>query len=122
MWLSELIVRWAGSKHGFPTPAAHGSAKLVATTHDGPVTGTVTLGYADGSTSNATITVADWCGTAAAGTTSLLDMPHRIKAGMGEDGPPVSLFGVTLPLQDERLGLRVSFARNGLPGYTFDLF
>ncbi|MDH5830573.1 TonB-dependent receptor [Luteimonas sp. M1R5S18] len=27
-------------------------------------------------------------------------------------------FGVTLPLQDERLGLRVSFARNGLPGYT----
>jgi hypothetical protein len=80
------------------TPAAHGSAKLVATTHDGPVTGTVTLGYADGSTSSATVTVADWCGTAAAGTTSLLDMPHRIKAGKGEDGPPVSLFGVTLPL------------------------
>ena len=25
-------------------------------------------------------------------------MPHRIKAGKGVDGPPVSLFGVTLPL------------------------
>jgi hypothetical protein len=25
-------------------------------------------------------------------------MPHRIKAGQGVDGPPVSLFGVTVPL------------------------
>ncbi|MDR6989995.1 TonB-dependent receptor [Luteimonas sp. 3794] len=27
-------------------------------------------------------------------------------------------FGVSLPLQEDRLGLRMSFARNGLPGYT----
>ncbi|WP_187471060.1 TonB-dependent receptor [Luteimonas viscosa] len=27
-------------------------------------------------------------------------------------------FGASLPLQEERLGLRVSFARNGLPGFT----
>jgi hypothetical protein len=58
----------------------------------------VTLGYADGTTSSATVTVADWCGDPAAGTTSLLAMPHRIKAGKGVDGPPVSLFGVSLPL------------------------
>jgi hypothetical protein len=25
-------------------------------------------------------------------------MPHRIKAGQGVDGPPVSLFGVSLPV------------------------
>ncbi|MEP6908477.1 MAG: TonB-dependent receptor plug domain-containing protein, partial [Pseudoxanthomonas sp.] len=27
-------------------------------------------------------------------------------------------FGASVPLQEDRLGLRVSFARNGLPGYT----
>lgn len=27
-------------------------------------------------------------------------------------------FGASLPLQEDRLGLRVSYARNGLPGYT----
>jgi len=27
-------------------------------------------------------------------------------------------FGISVPLQQDRLGLRVSFARNGLPGYT----
>ncbi|MDR7193951.1 TonB-dependent receptor [Luteimonas terrae] len=27
-------------------------------------------------------------------------------------------FGISLPLQEDRLGLRMSFARNGLPGYT----
>jgi putative alpha-1,2-mannosidase len=41
---------------------------------------------------------ADWCGTASAGTTTVLAMPHRIKAGQGIDGPPVSLFGVRLPV------------------------
>ena len=62
------------------------------------MTGALTLGYADGSTSAATITVADWCGDPATGTTTLLGMPHRIKAASGVDGPPVRLFGVTVPL------------------------
>jgi len=76
----------------------HAAIKLVATAYNGPVTAAVTIGYADGTAGTATITVADWCGSPAAGSTTLLAMPHRIKAGQGVDGPPVSLFGLSLPL------------------------
>ena len=76
----------------------HAAVKLVATTHNGPVTAALTIGYADGTTAPATVTIADWCGTAAPGTTAVLAMPHRIKAGQGVDGPPVSLFGTSLPV------------------------
>jgi hypothetical protein len=64
------------------------------------VTAALTIGYADGTSAAATVTVADWCGTAATGTTTVLAMPHRIKAGQGVDGPPVSLFGVSLPVAE----------------------
>jgi len=77
---------------------AHEAVKLVATTHNGPVTAAVTLGYTDGTSAPATVTIADWCGTAAPGSTTVLTMPHRIKAGQGVDGPPVSLFAVSLPV------------------------
>ncbi|GAA3346466.1 GH92 family glycosyl hydrolase [Amorphoplanes nipponensis] len=76
----------------------HAAVKLVATTHNGPVTAALTIGYADGTSAPATVTVADWCGPAATGTTTALALPHRIKAGQGVDGPPVSLFGVSLPV------------------------
>jgi hypothetical protein len=75
----------------------HAAVHLVATTHNGPVTAALTIGYADGTSAPATVTVADWCGAASAGTTTVLAMPHRIKAGQGVDGPPVSLFGLRLP-------------------------
>jgi hypothetical protein len=35
---------------------------------------------------------------AAPGTTVVLAMDHRIKAGQGIDGPSTSLFGVTVPI------------------------
>ncbi|MFI5930901.1 GH92 family glycosyl hydrolase [Actinoplanes sp. NPDC051494] len=76
------------------------TADLVATTHNGPVTAALTIGYTDGTTSAAPVTIADWCGTAAPGTTQVLAMPHRIKAGTGTDGPPVSLFAAALPLTE----------------------
>jgi len=52
----------------------------------------------------------------------LLDSEFRIGAGLssvpeGEQGWNVR-FGASLPLQEDRLGLRVSYARNELPGYT----
>jgi hypothetical protein len=75
-------VTWAGTTYQAPDPsgaaknfikaagqslllpqAAHGAVNLVATTHNGPVTGTLTLGYADGTADTRTLTVADWCGT-----------------------------------------------------------
>jgi predicted alpha-1,2-mannosidase len=80
-------------------PADHSAIKLVATAYNGPATAALTIGYADGTTSQATVVVADWCGSPAAGTTNVLAMPHRIKAGQGVDGPPVSLFGASLPIE-----------------------
>jgi hypothetical protein len=41
------------------------------------------------------VTFADWAGS---GASVVLDMPHRIKAGSGVDGPPVRLFGVSAAL------------------------
>ncbi|MEK8110379.1 hypothetical protein NKG94_50775 [Micromonospora sp. M12] len=57
----------------------------------------MTIRYTDGSTAAATVTVPDWCGPAG-NTTTVLAMPHRIKAGQGLDGPPVNLFGVSVAL------------------------
>jgi hypothetical protein len=78
--------------------ASHGALHMVVTSHNGPVSGVFTLGYTDGSVQSVPLTVADWCGTATAGTTVVLSMDHRIKAGQGVDGPPTSLFGATIPL------------------------
>jgi hypothetical protein len=58
------------------------------------VPGTVTVRYADGSTTATTVTVPDWCATGPA----VLALPHRIKAGQGTDGPAVNLFGLTVAL------------------------
>ncbi|GAA0799279.1 GH92 family glycosyl hydrolase [Spirilliplanes yamanashiensis] len=110
-------VTWGGVTYATPDPGgtapnfvqARGQAillpagdrdalRLVATTHNGPVTAGVTVGYADGSVQQVPLTVADWCGSAAAGTTTVLAMPHRIKAGQGVDGPPVALFAATIAL------------------------
>ena len=78
-----------------PLPAARRSTlRLVAAAHHGPVPGTVTVRYADGSTAATVVTVPDWCGTG----TTVLAMPHRIKAGQGTDGPPVNLFGISVAL------------------------
>ncbi|MCM4078396.1 GH92 family glycosyl hydrolase [Paractinoplanes hotanensis] len=80
-------------------PATRTAANLVLTSHNGPVGTSVTVGYTDGTYASTPLTVADWCGgTAAPGTTAVLSMPHRIKAGQGVDGPPVALFGARIPL------------------------
>jgi len=110
-------VTWGGATYQAPDPTGtaknfvqargqslllpagdHAAVKLIATAYNGPATAGLTIGYADGTSSEATITVADWCGTAAPGSTNVLAMPHRIKAGQGVDGPPVSLFGLSLPI------------------------
>jgi hypothetical protein len=79
-------------------PAGFGKLNLIATAYNGPVTAGLTIGYTDGTYTNAAVTIADWCGTAAPGTTTALAMPHRIKAGQGVDGPPVNLYAATLPV------------------------
>ncbi|MGW0520208.1 GH92 family glycosyl hydrolase [Crossiella sp. NPDC003009] len=110
-------VTWAGTTYTAPNAAgaepnfveARGQAlllpegrrsslKVVSASHNGPVTAPVTLRYADGTTEDVAISVGDWAGSTPAGTVVLLEMPHRIKAGTGIDGPPVRLFGQTVPL------------------------
>jgi len=51
------------------------------------VSGALTIGYTDGTTTQAPLTVADWCAPAAPGSTAVLTMAHRIKAGQGVDTP-----------------------------------
>jgi hypothetical protein len=75
---------------------------VVAAAHNGPVTTSVTVRYADGSTADVPITVGDWAGATPSGSTIVLDMPHRIKAGSGVDGPPVRLFGQVLAVDSAR--------------------
>lgn len=41
-----------------------------------------------------------------------------LRAASGGDTAWNGRFGASVPLQEDRLGMRVSFARNGLPGYT----
>jgi predicted alpha-1,2-mannosidase len=81
---------------------AHTRLNLVAAAYDGPVETSMTIGYADGGTEQIPVTVADWCGSPAAGSTTVLAMPHRIKAGQGVDTPPVSLFGLAPALDGTR--------------------
>ncbi|MEV6630980.1 GH92 family glycosyl hydrolase [Actinoplanes sp. NPDC051470] len=94
---AENFVTATGQSLVLPA-GSYSSLNVVATTHNGPVSGALTIGYADGTSETQTITVADWCGSPTAGTSAVLAMPHRIKAGQGVDGPPVSLFGLRVPV------------------------
>lgn len=80
----------------------YGALRLVVTSHNGPVTTSLTVDYADGSSADAPITVGDWAGLTPAGATVVLDMPHRIQAGVGIDGPSVRLFGYLIALDDTK--------------------
>ncbi len=88
--------------------AKRSGLRLVATTHNGPVTGALTVHYTDGTNAELPITVADWCGEPATGSTTVLAMPHRIRAGSGVDGPPVKLFGLALSLDPTKTVRSVS--------------
>ena len=110
-------VTWGGVTYAAPDPAgtaanfveargqavllpagAYGSLRLVSAAHNGPVTTTLTVQYADGTSADVPITAGDWAGSAPQGATIVLSMPHRIRAGQGVDGPPVHLFGHSLAL------------------------
>ncbi|GGW95734.1 alpha-1,2-mannosidase [Streptomyces malachitofuscus] len=89
---------------------SYGALRLVAASHHGPVTTTLTVRYTDGTTAELPVTVGDWAGSAPQGSSVALEMPHRIKRGQGVDGPPVRLFGSSADLDDSKtvrsVGLR----------------
>jgi hypothetical protein len=110
-------VTWGGTVYATPEPGgtapnlvvARGQSillpegrrtalRLVMTSHNGPVPAPLTIGYADGSSTQAALSVGDWCNDPTPGTGVVLAMPHRIKAGQGVDGPPTKLFGLSVPL------------------------
>jgi hypothetical protein len=72
----------------------HSWLHVVGSSHNGPVSAAFTVWYTDGTSAEVAATVADWAG----GGPAVLEMPHRIKAGQGVDGPPVRLFGQSLRL------------------------
>ena len=80
----QIAVSGTGSVLGVVGASAYGST-----------TGTFTIGYADGSTSTATVTLGDWVDTSAASGTDLL----ATTAGWNPGGTtPVSLFYAAIPL------------------------
>ncbi|UJW31753.1 GH92 family glycosyl hydrolase [Saccharothrix sp. AJ9571] len=110
-------VDWAGTRYAAPDPTgtaanfveargqglllpagSHEALKLVSASHNGPVTVSLNVQYTDGTGTELPVVVGDWAGSAPEGTTVALEMPHRIKAGQGVDGPPVRLFAQSLPL------------------------
>lgn len=44
----------------------------------------------------------DWAGSPAFGNTAEILMPYRLKAGQGQDSPPVAIFGTVVPLDTGR--------------------
>ncbi|MDN3267258.1 GH92 family glycosyl hydrolase [Streptomyces sp. MA15] len=89
---------------------SYGTLRLVGASHHGPVTTGLTVRYTDGTTAELPVTVGDWAGSAPAGGSVALEMPHRIKRGQGVDGPPVRLFAASVALDASKtvrsLGLR----------------
>jgi hypothetical protein len=78
-------------------PGARGRARLDAA-HDGNVDTTATILSADAGTESVLLRLTDWACGAAYGNAKAIPMACRIRAGQGQDGPPVAIFGTTLPL------------------------
>ena len=74
------------------------TAYVLGATHNGNVDTTATVTYADGSSQALPLQLTDWAGGPAFGNTKEIAMPYRIRAGQGQDGPPVAIFGTRLAL------------------------
>ncbi|MGW4062016.1 GH92 family glycosyl hydrolase [Amycolatopsis sp. NPDC004747] len=83
----------------------HTALRMVGASHNGPVSTTVTAHYTDGTSADLAVTFGDWAGS---GSPVVLEMPHRIKAGSGVDGPPVRLFGISAGLDGAKTVQSVS--------------
>jgi predicted alpha-1,2-mannosidase len=76
--------------------------RIVSSAYNGPVSTAVTVQYTDGTSAALPLSVADWCNDPEPGSTVILAMDHRIKAGTGTDGPPVKLFAHSLALDSSK--------------------
>jgi predicted alpha-1,2-mannosidase len=79
------------------------SVRVIGATHNGDVTTALRLTYTDGSVQSVPIALTDWAaGSGHNGNTVAIAMDHRIRSGSGIDGPPVQLFGATVPADPAR--------------------
>ena len=76
----------------------YSGARVLGAAHNGNVDAEATILYADGSTARVPLRLSDWAGGAAFGNTREIEMAYRIRAGRGQDGPRVAIFGTTLAL------------------------
>ena len=87
----------------------YSTLRLLGATHNGDVQTTATVTYTDGSTADVPLALTDWAaGGGHNGNTVEIAMAHRIKAGQGVDGPPVQIFGTSLPLDPGKPVLSVT--------------
>jgi hypothetical protein len=73
-------------------------AHVLGAAHHGDVDTTATVSYADGSTAAVPLRLTDWAGGGSFGNVKAIPMAYRLKAGQGQDGPPVAIFGTELAL------------------------
>lgn len=75
------------------------SLAVIGAAHGGDVSSTAVVTYTDGTTASVPFVLSDWASSnPAEGDTAAIAMAHRIKAGQGVDGPPVTLWRTTLAL------------------------
>jgi predicted alpha-1,2-mannosidase len=77
-------------------------AHVLGATHNGDVDTKVTVTYADGSTAQVPLQLTDWAGGGSFGNRKAIAMPYRLKAGQGQDGPPVNIWGTDVPLDPSK--------------------
>lgn len=80
----------------------YAAAHVLGAAHNGNIDAEATILYTDGSTERVPLRLSDWAGGAAFGNTKEIAMPYRLRAGQGQDGPPVAIFGTTVPLDPTR--------------------
>jgi hypothetical protein len=80
----------------------YGVAHVLGATHNGDVDTTATVTYADGTTAQVPLRLTDWAGGGSYGNRKAIAMPYRLKAGQGQDGPPVNIWGTDLALDASR--------------------
>jgi alpha-L-fucosidase 2 len=107
----EIAVNQSGSKLGFLDTSTYG-----------PVQGTGTIVYADGSTQSFTLTVPDWYSGGTAG--AAISMTYRNAPGNTQDDHPVGVYeqSVALDSTAEVTGVILPDVSQGLSGPAMHVF
>ncbi|MCP2281870.1 Lysophospholipase L1 [Promicromonospora umidemergens] len=75
---------------------------VLAAAGNGSVNETATVTYTDGSTETVSLAVSDWAQGAQSGEQVAVRAPYRLRAGVGRDGPAVSIFSRASELDPSR--------------------